>query len=191
MTSINSYMFNNMGHISFDNTDVSQKNLYNTRFSNYTLSNYFSENASDDHIKFAIQQPTMMFSGTSHGAGLNSTAVDIDSALLIKTEQERPLEKLSLMERPFLTIPYLGKGSCNPVLESQLQQGEMIHDKKSVSTIMDKSFENYSLHLLDENMKQHVQEYDASQKALTGWNIPTRLSDDEYLKKNARPNTKL
>jgi hypothetical protein len=31
-----------------------------------------------------------------------------------------PLRKLQLNERLFKTVPYLGRGSCNPVLESQL-----------------------------------------------------------------------
>jgi hypothetical protein len=188
MTTINSYLFNNSGNISFDNTDVSQKNIYNTRFCNYTLSNYFSESASDDHVKFATQQPVMMFSGTAKGDGLNGTVVDVDSNLLIKTVQARPLEKLSLMERPFVTVPYLGRGSCDPVLESMIQQGEMVHDKKSVSTIMDKSFDPYSLHLLDDHMKKHVSNYAVEDKVLNGWNIPTRLNEDEYMKKANRPN---
>jgi hypothetical protein len=177
-----------MGNTSFDNTDVSQKNIYNTRFCNYTLSNYFSENTSSDHVKFATQQPAMMFSGVSRGDGLNGSVIDVDSTLLIHTTQERPLEKLSLMERPFASVPYLGRGSCDPVLESLIQQGEMIHDKKSVSTIMDKSFGNYSLYLLDDNMKNHVSNYSVEEKALNGWNLPTRLNEDEYTKQANRPN---
>lgn len=92
------------------------------------------------------------------------------------------------MERPFVTVPYLCRGSCDPVLESLIQQGEMIHDKKSVSTIMDKSFGNYSLYLLDDNMKNHVANYSVEEKALNGWNVPTRLNEDEYTKQANRPN---
>ena len=58
----------------------------------------------------------------------------------------RSLEKVQLMERPFRTVPYLGKGSCDTSLESQLQQGEIVNDRKSVSTIMEKSFSKYSLY---------------------------------------------
>jgi hypothetical protein len=55
------FNFNNMGRISLDSTDQSQKNVYNTRFANYTLSNYFSNIVSDNHVKFAIEQPTTTF----------------------------------------------------------------------------------------------------------------------------------
>jgi hypothetical protein len=185
MTTINSYYFNNLTNITSDSIDRSQKNVYNTRFSNYTLANYYSENTSDSHVHFATQQPTMMFSGTAKGFGLGPNSVDVDSTLLIKTEQERSLEKLVLVERPFATVPYLGRGSCDPSIESQLMQGEPIHDKKSVSTIMDKSFAPYTMYPLDNNMKEHVSNYAVA----NDWNLPTRiLSEDPYLKKANRPN---
>ena len=123
MASISSYSFNNMARLGADSTDQTQRNVSNTRFANYTLSNYFSQTLSDDHVNFAIQQPTMSFTGLANGTGLSGSAVDIDSMLNLKKEDERPLEKIQLFERPFLTIPYLGRGSCDPSLESQLQQG--------------------------------------------------------------------
>jgi hypothetical protein len=183
-----------MGHISTDVTDQSQKNLYNTRFTNYTLSNYFSETTSDQHVQFATQQPTLMFTGLSLGNGLNGAVVDNDSELLIKTKQERSLEKLQLLGRPFVTVPYLGRGSCDSTLESQLLQGELVSDKKSVSTIMDKSFSPYTMYPLDANMKEHVENpsFLIQEMALNGWSRggnPTRdMSTDEYLAKNSRPN---
>jgi hypothetical protein len=98
------------------------------------------------------------------------------------------------MERPFLTVPYLGRGSNDPVLESQLQQGEIVSDKKSVSTIMDKSFANYSLYPLDSKMEEKVQnpKYSVEEAALNGWvrgGMATRdMSADPNMVKNNRPN---
>jgi len=133
-----SYMFNNMGRIGNDNADLSQRSIYNTRFMNYTLSEYFSDKTTDSQVKFATQQPTMMVSGTN----IPSSVIDTNSQLLIQ-EQERPLERLHLETRPFLTIPYLGRGSVDPAIESQMQIGERASDKKSVSTIMETSFDKY------------------------------------------------
>jgi hypothetical protein len=194
MTTISSYMFNNTDRIGYDVTDQSQKTLYNTRFANYTLSNFLSESTSDTHVSFATSQPNVNYSGIAHGLGLGGSVIDADSSLLIKTEQERPLEKLQLMERPFLTVPYLGRGSNDPVLESQLQQGEIVSDKKSVSTIMDKSFANYSLYPLDSKMEEKVQnpKYTVEEAALNGWvrgGMATRdMSADPNMVKNNRPN---
>ena len=190
MADISSYNFNNMARIGLDSTDRTQRTVQNTRFANYTLSSYFSQNLADDHVQFAIQQPTVSFNGIAYGSGLNGSVVDIDSALMIKKENERPLEKLQLFERPFLTVPYLGRGSCDPTLESQLQQGELVSDKKSVSTIMDKSFAKYALYPTDSKMEEHVK--NSENVALEGWSrggISTReMSTDESMKKNNRPN---
>ena len=184
MSSTNMYNFNQVDHLSFDSTDISQKNLYNDRFSEYNLTNYFSNNNPSSDIGFAIDQPAVMFNGTTLGTGLSNSLVDVDSDLLIKAEQDRACGKLQLFQRPFITVPYLGRGSGDILVESQLLQGEMIHDKKSVSTIMDKSFNDYSLYVIDDHMKRHIStDYEVTQNTLNGWNIPTRLSEDEYTNK--------
>jgi hypothetical protein len=187
------YMFNNMGHIGQDSVDETQRNVSNTRFASWTLSNYFSQNVSDGHVQFATQMPTVMFSGSMLGSGLNGQLVDVDSKLIYGAENERSLEKLSLVERPFLTVPYLGRGSCDPALESQLQMGELVSDKKSVSTIMDKSFSNYSLYPLDSKMQEYVKNpaNTVQEVAMSGWvrgGVLTRnMSADDDFKNNNRP----
>ena len=193
MAYIGNYMFNNMGHLGQDSVDETQRNVSNTRFATWTLSNYISETTSDSHVQFATQMPTVMFSGTSNGPGINGGLVDVDSQLMLKTEGERPLTKLSLVERPFLTVPYLGRGSCDPSIESQLQQGELVSDKKSVSTIMEKSFSKYSLYPLDSKMEEYVNNpaNTVQEAALDGWvrgGMVTRdMSIDDKFKQNNRP----
>jgi hypothetical protein len=172
MSIVNNYLFDNMGRIGMDSTDSTQRTLLNTRFANYMLSNYTSDRASNTHVQFATQQPNVMFSGMTHGHGLNGSIVDIDSMLTVKKESDRPLEKLSLMQRPFLTVPYLGKGSCDPTLESQLMQGEMVNEKKSTKTISEKSYSSeYSLFTSDSKMKERVTDtrYTVEESALDGW----------------------
>jgi len=141
--SVSNYVFNNMGRIGNDFTDNTQTNLYNTRYSNYTLSNFNADVLSSSHVKFATQQPNVMFKGLNGGSGVGNM-VDSDTNLLYSMENARSLEKIQLLERPFRTVPYLGRGSCDPSLESQLQQGEIVNDRKSVSTIMETSFSKYS-----------------------------------------------
>jgi hypothetical protein len=193
MSSTLDYNFNNMGRISLDSTDQSQKNIYNTRFANYTLSSYFSNVASDNHVNFATEQPTTLFSGMVNGHGLSGQSVDNESNIFFSMENERPIEKLMLFPRPFLTVPYLGKGSCDPALESQLQQGEIVHDKKSVSTIMEKSFSDYSLYPTNSDMKSRVEDpaKNVEESALNGWirgGMSTRdMSNDSKFQNGNRP----
>lgn len=179
MATLSSYTFNNAGRIGADSTDLTQQNVANTQYANYNLTNHFSNKTSDSHVKFATQQPSMNFNGLANGNGIHNASVDNESLLHIKAEQQRPLEKLQLFSRPFATIPYLGRGSCDPAIESQLQQGENVTEKKSVSTVMEKSFAPYSLYPTDSKMENRVN--DASntveEAALDGWvrgGVPTR-----------------
>jgi len=168
---MSSYMFNNMGRIGTDATDKTQQTLYNTRIANYNLSNYFSSAKSDNHVLFATMQPSVTYNGVNGGSGVGGGGVDYESLLLNKAEQERPLEKVQLMQRMFLTVPYLGKGAGNTDIESQLQQGEIIDHKKSTSTIMEKSFMPYSLPLTDYNMNERVANpaFTVEEVAMDGW----------------------
>lgn len=170
MASVSGYFFNNMGRIGNDETDKTQKTMLNTRYSNYMLSNYSSDVMSDSHVLFATQQPSVMFSGVAHGGGLSGSVIDNDSLLVLKKKEDRPLERLQLMQRPFATVPYMGRGYGNPNIESQLQQGEMVSDRKSVSTIMEKPFgSDYRLFVSDSDMATRVQNFHVEETAMDGW----------------------
>jgi hypothetical protein len=164
-----SFLFQNMGRIGLDSTDNSQRSMQNTRFANYQFSNFFSENRMEDTVQFACQQPLVNCDATS--VGLSGKVVDYESVLMLKVDQERPLEKLQLFQRPFITVPYLGRGSGDPEVESKLQQGELLSEKKSVSTVMDKSFLPYTMYPTDDKMEKRVQDpqYSVEEAAMSGW----------------------
>ena len=192
MSLMSNYMFNNTDRIGMDVTDNTQQNLQNTRFGNYTVANFYNESTTDSHVKFATQQPNLMFNAVNGGSGVGGNVVDFESLLHLKNEQERPLEKLQLYQRPFLTVPYLGRGSCDTTLESQLLQGEIVSDKKSVSTIMDKSFMSYSLYPSDDKMEERVKNpsYTVEEAAMDGWvrgGASARDMKVDKFNKNQRP----
>jgi hypothetical protein len=168
---LSQYTFNNTGRIGCDSVDNTMQNLSNTKYANYILSNFSENNLSYSYVNFATEQPDVMFSAIAHGNGLNGNVIDNDSKLLINPDNERPLEKLQLNQRPFSTVPYLGRGSCDSSIESQLLQGENVNDKKSVSTIMDKSFLSYTMYPVDSKMQEHVSnpKYTVEESALNGW----------------------
>lgn len=163
-------LFNGFDRIGSDQMDIPQKNLQNTRFTNYMLSPFTPSSTENSHIEFATQN-MIISSGTARGHGISGSVIDEDSSLLFSKEHERHFEKLQLNERLFKTIPYLGRGSCNPVLESQLLQGDTVSDKKSTSTVMDKSFLGYSMHILDNNMTERTTNADhlIQEMALNDW----------------------
>ena len=90
------------------------------------------------------------------GQTLTILPLYVDSLLTIKTQKERSLERLQLNQRTFLTIPYLGRGSVDPTMESKLQCGENVTERKSVSTIMNKNFDDYTLFPTDKHMIERV-----------------------------------
>jgi len=194
MSTVSHYLFNNTDRIGSDKNDQTQNNVHNTRYANHSLASFFSENTSSQHVNFAVQQPTMTFSGISHGNGLNGNVIDDESNLVIKTAQTKPFEKLQLFQRPFASVPYLGRGSCDPALEAQLQHGEVVAGKKSVSTIMDKSFSQYQLYPTDDKMEERVNDasYTVEEAALDGWvrggKSTREMSNDDIMKQNNRPN---
>jgi hypothetical protein len=188
MNNTNSYLFNSMGRIGIDITDETSQNLYNTRFGNYTVANYFSENHGSQ-INFATQQPTLMINARN---GVSCDLIDNYSYIMNHTENERPLEKLSLHQRPFLTVPYLGKGYGDPTLESQLQQGQMVGDKKSVNTVSEKSYMDYSSYPMMDDLRNRMgnPSYSIEEYAMDGWvrgGTSAREMTDSNFNQNSKP----
>ena len=149
-SSTTDFKFNNLAGTRSDFVDQSERSLQNTRFSNYMLSNYGADTIRPDQsITFASSQPNLLVSGSSHGQGIDGNIIDIDSLLSVSKEQARALEKLQLQQRPFATVPYLGRGPFDPMAESKLQQTDTFsNNKKSVNTLSEVSFipmSNYPL----------------------------------------------
>jgi hypothetical protein len=190
MNNTSSYLFNSMGRIGIDITDETSQNLYNTRFGNYSVANYFSDVNNGSQINFATQQPTLMINARN---GVSSDLIDNYSYIMNNTESERPLEKLSLNQRSFLTVPYLGKGYGDPTLESQLQQGQMVADKKSVSTVSEKSYMDYSSYPMMDDLKNRIgnPSYSIEEYAMDGWvrggSSAREITSDSNFSKNAKP----
>ena len=147
--------------------DMTQRNTLNVRSANYITDNLFSENLSDAHVQFATSAPTVMFRG-SLGGGLPGAAIDTDTRLVIKSGQNRSLEKLQLNQRPFLTVPYLGRGAINPDIETQLQQGQNSSDKKSEMPSVEQANDDYPM---NDGLRERIGNpaYSVEEAALAGW----------------------
>ena len=96
------------------------------------------------------------------------------------------------MQRPFLTVPYLGRGSVDPALELQIKEGELFTDKKSTATIMSQSFMGYTMYPTSKEMEDRVTDprHYIEESALSGWvrgGVDTRLPDENDLSCGGRP----
>ena len=131
MASVHNYNFYQTTRVGDDKTDLSQRTLQNSEFANYILDSFRPSCPMNTAIDFATSQPNINFTG-SRQLSVGGTNIAESSQLLIN-DISRTKCRISLLERPYLTIPYLGRGKCDPMLESQMQQGDFANNKKSIN----------------------------------------------------------
>jgi len=143
MANTYSYTFDKSSRIGNDDCCISQTDIQNVASCNYSTQNFFASDCSmKNPIELATSQPGIMYNG-GYNSGAGGCNIDYSSDLLIGTIQTHPKSNINLFHRPFATVPYLGRGSVNPVMESQIQQGEQIVNKRSVNTLSEKSYIKY------------------------------------------------
>ena len=146
-----------MSRIGNDGCCIDQNSIQNVQSCNYTLQNFFAQDCSMKNAKaLATTQPCINYSG-GYGLGAGGCNVDDSSKLLIGGIQTHPKSRIDLFGRPFATVPFLGRGSVDPILESQIQQGESITNKRSVTRLTEKSHLKYHTIPLIPEVKQTIQ----------------------------------
>lgn len=145
MASVHSYLFNSLTGLNDDKCYVSERSKQNSAYNSYLTNNFFVNNCGlNKPLEFATSMPSVFVNGGFGNSGANGCNIDSDSSLKIGTIQTNPKCKISLYSRPFATVPYLGRGPHNPVMESKLQQGDFVLNKKSCNTTSEKSHIPYS-----------------------------------------------
>ena len=142
MASVYDYTFNQLTRIGDDSCDKSQRNVQNASASTYMLNQFRPECPMKSSMDFALSQPNVNYIG-SHQMGIGGCNVDESSELLLSS-LSRPRCKLSLLQRPYLTVPFLGRGQIDAVLESQIQQGDLANNRKSITNLTEVSHIKYS-----------------------------------------------
>jgi len=185
MASVYNYNFYQTTRLGDDRTDFSQRTLQNADFANYVLDAFRPSGPMNNAIDFATSQPNINFKG-SYQISVGGSNINENSELLINN-LSRPKCRISLTERPYCTVPYLGRGKCDPVLEAQIQQGDFANNKKSINPSSEVSYLQYS----QTPMLQHIQETISNpanlieSSAAEGWirgGLPSRelARDKEY-----------
>ena len=187
MANVSSYTFDNMSRIGLDQCSTSQTDLQNVGQANYMLQNYFASDCSmKKPIDLATTQPGINYNG-SFNVGIGGCNIDQSSQLQIGSIQTHPKCHIDLFQRPFATVPYLGRGSVNPVIESQILQGDNGVNKKSINNLSEKSYiKYYQTHLLPSVKEQMTNPVNSIESvASNGWirgGVPSRelTRDKDY-----------
>jgi len=157
MAYVSDYTFNNISRLGDDSCCIDQRSIQNSAACTYTLQNYFAGDCSMSQArKLATTQPCINYSG-GYGLGAGGCNVDDSSKLLIGTIQTHPRARIDLFGRPFATVPYLGRGSVDPTLEAQIQQGEFVTNKRTVTRLTEKSHLKYHTTPLIPEVKENIQ----------------------------------
>ena len=188
MANVYGYTFDNMSRIGIDSCCQSQDDLQNVGYSNYMLQNYFASDCSMKKPReLATSQPGIMYNG-GYQVGTGGCNINDSSNLQIGTIQTHPKSRIDLFHRPFATVPYLGRGYVNPVIESQVQQGEQMINKKSVNNLSEKSYISYHSTPLLSSVKERMSNpaYSVEGVASQGWirgGVPSRelTRDDTFV----------
>jgi len=129
MASVYDYKFYQTSRLGDDSCDQSQRTLQNAQASTYMLDNFRPACPMSKAIDFATSQINVNFTG-SHTVGINGCNIDENSELTLN-DISKPKCRISLLQRPFATVPFLGRGKSDTVLEAQIQQGDLANNRKS------------------------------------------------------------
>ena len=141
MASVYDYTLNQSTRIGNDMCDQSQQTIQNSSASTYMLNNYRSACPMDNAIDFATSNLDVNFKG-SQQVGIGGCNIDESSKLLLNS-LSKPRCRISLNQRTFSTVPYLGRGKSNPILEAQIQQGQLSNNRKSITQSSEMSYIKY------------------------------------------------
>lgn len=142
MASVYNYNFYQSSRLGYDRTDFSQQTLQNAEYANYMLDGFRPACPLSNAIDFATSQPNINFTG-SFQTSIGGSNITENSQLLIN-DLSKDKCRIMLIQRPYSTVPYLGRGKCDPMLESQMQQGDFANNKKSINPSSEVSYLQYS-----------------------------------------------
>jgi len=179
MANVSSYVFDKMTRLDSDNCCIEQNTIQSVNYCNYMLQNYFANDCSmKTPILLATSQPCINYTG-GYNVGAGGCNIDDNSQLTIGTIQTNPKARIDLFQRPFATVPYLGRGSVDSSIESQIQQGELSVNRRSITNLSEKSYIQYSNTPLQPEIKDKMTNtaYMIESEASEGWvrgGLPTR-----------------
>jgi hypothetical protein len=187
MANVSDYTFENISRIGSDPCCIDQNTIQSAGHCSYMLQNYFADDCTmKKPIDLATSQPCVNYKG-GFNSGAGGCNINDSSNLLIGTIQTHPKCRIDLFARPFATVPYLGRGSVDPIVEAQIQQGESVTNKRSVTRMGEKSYIAYHNTPLQASIQNRITDpaYCVEGVASEGWirgGLPSRemTKDQDY-----------
>lgn len=175
MSQVVDFVFNNISRIGADDYNFTQENVMNRSHLGYSTTN-FSELNDNKAINLASSHPTMNLKG---GFQVSPNGGNIDeNGELINSKLTNLNFKISLQERTFKTVPYLGRGNVDVGLENDLRKGDTLREKKSVVKINESCQVNVDKYPMQKKTKSKLSsKHIIEESAAKGWvrgGLPSR-----------------
>ncbi len=173
MAQFSDFKFNNMTGLSEDTCGISERDIQNNKYGSYYTKNFFSHLCGDRSlIDMATSQPNVFFKD-----GVGDCNMGDETKLRGQGDVRHP-GRIMLRERPYLSVPYLGKGASKPDIESMLMLGTVSTLKKDAKILTEKSLGNEQVDLVP-SLQKTIQNPSnlVEGEALDGWirgGLPTR-----------------
>ena len=176
MSQMGDFMFNTLSRIGQDPYNHTQYAAMNNGKTSYMLTNLNSKNDANSLNMMTIY-PTMNLKSSNQlgPAGYN---VD-DSTNLMKSKLTNTNCKISLQERSYLTVPYLGKGNIDVGLENSLKFGDTLKESKSSAQLGEKTQQDLEKYPLNTDIRKSLNNPSQriEESAVKGWvrgGLPSR-----------------
>lgn len=157
MSTVSDFVFNGISRLGDDACSMDQNSIQNAAACSYTLTDFSAQDCTMSRARqFATSQPGVNYKG-GYGGATNGCMVDINSRLTIGSLQTHPRAKLDLFPRPYATVPFLGRGAVDPVVESQLKFGETGSNRRTQTLYAEKNYSPYHITPLIPEMQQRAE----------------------------------
>lgn len=123
-----------------DPCDQSVQNKESVAPGSYQMTNLVP--ASSDAFNIAYQQPAML---AAAGYGWSAAQINADSVLrnhAVQTNSPHAPIRSRVQSRPFMSVPYMGRGKGEADVETKLQQPSFSRQSKDTGTISDTFYQN-------------------------------------------------
>lgn len=150
----NNHMFNSLTGLGEDKCYLSQNEIQNKGAFDYNV--YTQGTSMDSSVSLALSNG-LNYTGGRNTVGIQATNIHDSNQLLLGSRATHPHDKLSLRERDYLTIPYLGRGEHEVDVENTLMHGEThVENKKSLFPVSEESYLEYSNTPLIEDIEEKI-----------------------------------
>jgi len=135
--------FYTVTRIGDDNCGLTQDLMQNNSSVDYMLKNFYAADCTmKKPIEFATSQVDVNFvaaGGDGKNCAIGGCNINESNTLLFSVPTH-PRARINLLQRPYLTVPYLGRGKFDSQLEAQLQQSANVENKKTLNPVVDQSY---------------------------------------------------